>query len=99
MENQFGPLSPARIFERNHVHSRFVQRFGEFVHSRHRSLRWLEGANPSIALDIESNMAGLDDMSRGKGSSANHKLHMLGDNFLVADAVLNRTNRAVPCKN
>ena len=39
-------------------------------------------------------MTRLDDVAGGKSGAANHKFHALGDQLLVADAVLHRADGA-----
>src|SRR5205807_1597639 len=50
--------------------------------------------DPSIALDVVADVAGLDDVSGGKSGAANHKLHALGYELFVAHAVLHRADGA-----
>src|SRR5271154_739673 len=99
VENEFRPLSPARIFEGNHVHTRFIQCLGEFVHARHRCIRRLKRPNPSVPFNVVSHMTRLDDVARRKRSAANHKLNVLGDDFLVSDAILYRANSSIVREN
>src|SRR5207245_997679 len=59
-----------------------------------RSFGGLEGTDPSIALDIVPDVAGLDDVAGGKSGAANDELHTLGDEFFVAHSVLHGTDGA-----
>src|SRR5204862_4655055 len=58
------------------------------------SIGRLEGTDPSIALNVVADVTRLDDVAGGKSGAANHVFHPLGDQLLVADAVLHRADGA-----
>ena len=61
--------------------------------------RRFEGANPGVALDVVTDMSGRDRVTGGKGRAPDHILHMLGDDFFIAHAVLHRAHRTVVVEN
>src|ERR1700704_3897641 len=94
VEDQLGPLRAAGVLQRNHIHASTRDNTREFFYLGHRCVRRFEGTNPGVALDVEADMAGSDWMSGGERRATNDILHMLGDDLLVADAVLHRTDSA-----
>src|SRR5580698_4887536 len=99
VENQLGPLRAPRILQSDSVHSGAGDEARQFFHFDHRSIRWLEGPDPSVAFNVIPNVSGGDGMAGGKRGAANHEFHMLSDNFFVADAVLYRADSAVFIEN
>jgi hypothetical protein len=55
----------------------------------------LEGPDPGLAAGILLHMPGLDDAPGRKGGAAHHAWRVLGNDFLVADAVLHRADRPI----
>src|SRR5215470_17674348 len=99
VENQLGPLRSAGIRKRYGVHAGSRDEDCKFVDPFQRSLRRLERADPSVAFNVVPDMSGRDGMSRRKRGSADHVLHAFGDQFFVADSVLDRTYRGVLAKD
>src|SRR5947208_1609205 len=93
VEDQLRPLSPARILERDAAHAAAIEKvresFDEFV----RRAGGLKRSDPGIAIDVKAHMAGFDDMSGRKRRASNHVFDVLGEDFLVANAVLHGTHR------
>src|SRR5262249_7866116 len=94
IENEFGPLCAASVFQRNRVHPGACEQAGELLDARHRRGRRLEGSDPSVALDVVADVAGRDGVTGGKGCAANHQPYMLGDQLFVACTVLHGANGA-----
>jgi hypothetical protein len=60
---------------------------------------WFEWPDPSVAVNVETGVAWLDDMARWKCSAANHVPHMLGENLFVADTILDGADGALLIEN
>src|SRR2546430_8288734 len=94
VEDELGPLRAAGVGERDGIHAGLGEQRSELVDHAHGSVGRLEGANPGIALNVVSDVPGLDDAAGGKSSSANYVFHALGDELFVAHSVLNRADGA-----
>ncbi len=95
VENQLRPLRAAGVFQRNYVHAATRDESGKFFDLRHWRVRWLERADPGVALDIEADVAGCDGMSGRKCGAADDVLHVLGDELFIANSVLHGADGAV----
>ena len=94
VEDEFSPLSAARVIESDDVEAGAIEQLSECGDSIHGSVGRLEGANPSVASDVVADVAGLDDVTGGKSGAANDVADALGDDFFVADAILHGADGA-----
>jgi len=81
-------LPAARILEGNDLQSGSGQQGGELLDVLVRRSRRLEGADPDIAIKFKSRVAGRDQVRSHRRGTADHIFHVLGDDLLVAQAVL-----------
>src|SRR5579864_4507788 len=93
IENQFRPLRAASIFEWNDAQTAAIEQIRECLYPVHRSASRLEGSNPCVALNVVSDVPGFDHMPRRECGPANHVTNVLGENFLVANAILHGADR------
>src|SRR5580704_8072233 len=66
IEDELRPLRAPCVFQRDRVHSASRDEAGQLVDAIHRRVRWLEGADPGVPLDVEANVARLRDVARGE---------------------------------
>src|SRR4029077_1577252 len=88
------PLRAARILQRNNFQAGAIQQLREFLNARIRSIGRLKRTDPGVAADVEADVAGLDNVTGGESGTANDVAYLCRQNFFVADAVLNRADRA-----
>src|SRR5215467_9011350 len=88
VEDQFRPLSTARVLERNYVHAAAIEQGGKLFDKLVRRVGGLEGTDPGVAADVKADVAGFNKVSSRKRSAANHVRNVLRKNFFIANAVL-----------
>ena len=66
IENQFGPLRPACVFQGDGVHAGTRHQPSQFLHIAHGSVGGFERANPGIALNVVADVSRFDGCPAGK---------------------------------
>src|SRR5437764_15289844 len=93
IEEQLRPLRPARVLERDDTHRAAIEKVRKFFDEFVRCAGGLKRSDPGIAIDVKAHMACFDHMSGRKSRASNHVFDVLGEDFLVANAVLHGTHR------
>jgi hypothetical protein len=88
-------LRATSILQRDHIHAGTRNQTSQFFDLGHRCARRFEGTDPGVALDVETNVARSDWMSRGERRAANDILNVFRDDLFVADTVLHRADSAI----
>src|SRR3569832_43979 len=88
IDDKLRPLCSARVGESESVHTAGGNRGGKLFHFRKGSVGGLEGAKPGVAGNVETDMAGFNDVTGRECGSTNHIADVLGNDLLIADAVL-----------
>src|SRR5260370_7076517 len=76
VEDQLGPLRATSILQREHIHAGTRDQTSQYFDLRHGRVRRFEGTNPGIALDVETNVASSNRMTRGERRAANDLLNV-----------------------
>src|SRR5258708_37179070 len=95
VENKLGPLSAAGILQGNGVHAGSRDEASELFYFGVGGVGRLERGGPSVAFDVEADVAGSDGVASGKCCAADDGAHVLGDELFVAVTVLHGANGAV----
>src|ERR1700675_445756 len=95
VEDQLRPLRAAGVLERDDIHARARDQASKLFDFRDGRIRRFERANPGVALDVETNVARSDWMSRGERRAANDILNVFRYDFFVADTILHRADSAI----
>ena len=96
VEDELGPLRAPRILQWDGVHAGAGQEAGKLFDLCIRCLRRLERSNPGVALDVEADVSGRDQVPCRKGSPPNDVAHVLR---AVEVPCVNDMKESCPAKN
>ena len=94
VEDELGPLRAARVSERDDMHAAAIEESGKFFDEFERSVGGFERTDPGVAANVETNVAGFDEMAGGKRGTANDVFDVVGEDFFVADSILDGADGA-----
>lgn len=95
IEDQFGPLRAARVFQGNHIHARARDQARQFLDFGHWRIRRLKRADPGITFNVEADVARSNGVSGRKCRTANYVCYVFRDDLFVAHAILHGANSAI----
>src|SRR5882672_11901112 len=88
VENQLRPLRAPSVRQWDNLQSGTIQQRRQLLNQRIGSARRLEWPDPQIAVELEPGMPGTTHVRGHRRRPSNYILHMLGDDFFVAQTVL-----------